>query len=72
MAADAVVANKLRIVLPEYPLSAFWLSIFYPTSQRNSLELKLFLGMIAQSFTETPPWDECLIALGLVQPRIVE
>lgn len=72
VAADAVVANKLRIVLPEYQLSAFWLSIFYPTSQRNSLKLKLFLEMITQSFAETPPWDECLIALGLVQPNIVE
>jgi DNA-binding transcriptional LysR family regulator len=72
VAADAVVANKLRIVLPEYQLSAFWLSIFYPTAQRNSLKLKLFLEMLTQSFAQTPPWDERLIALGLVQPDIVE
>jgi DNA-binding transcriptional LysR family regulator len=72
VAADAVVAKKLKIVLPEYQLSAFWLSIFYPTSQRNSLKLKLFLEMITQSFNKTPPWDERLIAMGLLQPNIVE
>ena len=36
VAAQAVLDKKLRIVLPEYQLSAFWLSIFYPNAQRNS------------------------------------
>jgi DNA-binding transcriptional LysR family regulator len=72
VAAEAVMAKKLRIILPEFQLSAFWLSIFYPTSQRNSLKLKLFLEMLTQSFAETPPWDECLIALGLLRPDVVE
>jgi DNA-binding transcriptional LysR family regulator len=72
VAAEAVLAKKLRVVLPEFQLSAFWLSIFYPTSQRNSLKLKLFLEMITQSFDETPPWDESLIALGLLGRHIIE
>ena len=72
VAAEAVLSNKLRIVLPEFQLSAFWLSIFYPSSQRNSLKLKLFLEMITHSFTATPPWDESLIALGLLSRDIIE
>ncbi len=72
VAAEAVLSKKLRIVLPEFQLSAFWLSIFYPSSQRNSLKLKLFLEMLTQSFTETPPWDESLIALGLLNAQIIE
>lgn len=72
VAAEAVLSKKLRIVLPEFQLSAFWLSIFYPSSQRNSLKLKLFLEMLTQSFTETPPWDDSLIALGMLNARIIE
>lgn len=72
VAAEAVLSKKLRIVLPEFQLSAFWLSIFYPSSQRNSLKLKLFLEMLTQSFTGTPPWDESLIALGMLNARIIE
>ena len=72
VAAEAVLSKKLRIVLPEFQLSAFWLSIFYPSSQRNSLKLKLFLEMLTQSFTGTPPWDDSLIALGMLNARIIE
>ena len=72
VAAEAVLSKKLRIVLPEFQLSAFWLSVFYPTSQRNSLKLKLFLEMITQSFAATPPWDESLVELGLLSPEIIE
>lgn len=72
VAAEAVLSKKLRIVLPEFQLSAFWLSIFYPSSQRNSLKLKLFLEMLTQSFTGTPPWDASLIALGMLNARIIE
>lgn len=71
VAAEAVLSKQLRIVLPEFQLSAFWLSIFYPSSQRNSLKLKLFLEMITQSFTETPRWDESLIELGLLTRHVI-
>jgi len=72
VAAEAVMSNRLRIVLPDFQLSAFWLSVFYPTSQRNSLKLKLFLDMLTQSFAGTPPWDEELIARGALGSRVIE
>jgi len=72
VAADAVLAGRLRIVLPEFQLGGFWLSVFYPTAQRNSLKLKLFLEILTESFASTPPWDEALIAKGLLGAAIVE
>jgi DNA-binding transcriptional LysR family regulator len=72
VASDDVLSGQLRIVLPTHQLTAFWLSIFYPTSQRSSLKLKLFLDMLTGSFTSTPPWDEALIERGLLQRRVIE
>ncbi|HKX40938.1 MAG TPA: LysR family transcriptional regulator [Burkholderiaceae bacterium] len=72
VAADAVASGQLRIVLPEFQLGSFWLSVFYPTTQRNSLKLKLFLELLGESFAGTPPWDEVLIARGLLNPRWIE
>ena len=72
VASDAVLSGQLRIVLPTHQLTAFWLSIFYPTSQRSSLKLKLFLDMLTGSFTSTPPWDEALIERGLLPRRVIE
>ena len=43
VASEAVLAGTLQLVLPDHPLSSFWLSVFYPTTVRSSLKLKLFL-----------------------------
>lgn len=72
VAADAVTSGQLRIVLPEFQLGSFWLSVFYPTTQRNSLKLRLFLELLAESFTGTPPWDEVLIEKGLLSAQLIE
>jgi len=72
VAADAVTSGQLRIVLPEFQLGSFWLSVFYPTTQRNSLKLRLFLELLAESFTGTPPWDEVLIEKGLLNAQLIE
>ena len=61
----------LRLVLPEYPLSSFWLSVFYPTTARSSLKLKLFLEVLTASFSGVPPWDRALIERGLLPPQII-
>jgi DNA-binding transcriptional LysR family regulator len=72
VASDAVLSGALKIVLPEHPLSSFWLSVFYPTTVRSSLKLKLFLETLAASFSATPPWDQALIDRGLLAPSIIE
>ena len=72
VASEAVLAGTLRLVLPDHPLSSFWLSVFYPTTVRSSLKLKLFLETLDHSFAGVPPWDQALIERGLLSPAIIE
>jgi DNA-binding transcriptional LysR family regulator len=72
VASDPVLSGELKMVLQDYPLSAFWLSVFYSTTLRSSLKLKLFLDVLAASFSGVPPWDKALIALGLLPEAIIE
>lgn len=72
VASEAVLSGELRLMLPEHPLSAFWLSVFYPASVRSSLKLKLFLEVLTTSFAGLPPWDHALIERGLLPAEIIE
>jgi DNA-binding transcriptional LysR family regulator len=72
VASEAVLSGALKLVLPEYRLSSFWLSVFYPPTVRSSLKLKLFLDVLDQSFSGVPPWDEALIGRGLIPSTIIE
>ena len=72
VASDAVLCGSLKLVLPEHQLSSFWLSIFYPTTVRSSLKLKLFLETLNASFSGVPPWDQALIDRKLLPPTIIE
>jgi len=72
VASEAVLAGTLRMMLPDYPLSSFWLSVFYPASVRSSLKLKLFLEVLTASFSALPPWDQALIERGLLSENIIE
>jgi len=72
VASDAILDGRLVMMLPEYPLSSFWLSVFYPTTVRSALKLKLFLDVLDQSFTGVPPWDAALIASGALSAAIIE
>src|SRR5574337_963019 len=72
VASSAIVAGDLALVLPEHPLSSFWLSVFYPHAARSSLKLKLFLESLVRSFAATPPWDAALLDAGLLPAEILE
>ncbi len=72
VASDAIVDGQLQLVLPDWPLSAFWLSVFYPTAVRSALKLKLFLDLLEQNFSGVPPWDRALIERGLLSAEFVE
>ena len=72
VASDAVLSGELKIVLPDYRQSSFWLSVFYPPTVRSSLKLKLFQEMLEQSFAGVPPWDEALIERRLLPADIIE
>jgi DNA-binding transcriptional LysR family regulator len=72
VASEAVLAGSLRLVLPDHPLSSFWLSVFHPTTVRSSLKLKLFLEVLTKSFSGVPPWDSALVERGLLPEQIIE
>jgi len=72
VASEAVLAGTLQLVLPDYPLSSFWLSIFYPLAVRSSFKLKLFLEALTEAFSDPPPWDEAMIAAGLLHAKIID
>jgi hypothetical protein len=46
--------------------------VFYPSSVRRALKLKLFLELLYASFAGIPPWDRALIERGLLQEALVE
>ena len=66
VAAPALLDGSLRLVLPDYQLSSFWLSAVYARTSRNAFKLRLFLDHLQDSFTATPPWDAALIERGLL------
>jgi DNA-binding transcriptional LysR family regulator len=72
VASEAVLSGALKLVLPEHLLTSFSLSVFYPTTVRSSLKLKLFLETLGASFSGTPPWDRALIERGLLSASIIE
>ena len=55
VASESVLAGELKVVLQDHPLSAFWLSAFYPTALRRSLKLKLFLQGLTTAFAGKAP-----------------
>ena len=72
VASDSVLSGQLKLVLPDHPLSSFWLSVFYPTTLRSALKLKLFLEVLIASFSGVPPWDQALIDAGLLPEQIID
>ena len=72
VASESVLTGELKVVLQDHPLSAFWLSAFYPTALRRSLKLKLFLQGLTTAFAGKAPWDDALIRLGLLPEAIIE
>ncbi len=73
VAGEPVLAGKLSLVLPQWQLSSFWLSVFYPALMRSSLKLRFFLEMLNESFhSGEPPWDQALLQAGLIAPELVD
>ncbi len=71
VASEAVQSGALRVMLPDWLLSSFWLSVFYPVTVRSALKLKLFLEVLTASFSGVPPWDRELIDKGLMGERLL-
>jgi DNA-binding transcriptional LysR family regulator len=70
IASDDLLAGALRVVLPAYELAPFWLCAVYPSAQRATLKLKLFLDSLGgDSKAQDSPWDRTLVANGLIPAR---
>jgi DNA-binding transcriptional LysR family regulator len=73
VASDAVCNGTLKVVLPDFQLSSFWLSAVYPRTLRGAFKLKLFIESLAASFASgEPPWDHVLIERGLIPSTLIE
>ena len=72
VAGEEIRDGRLKIVLPDYQLSSFWLSAVYAGTSRNAFKLKLFIEHIAAAFGRVPPWDAALIERGLLPADLVQ
>jgi DNA-binding transcriptional LysR family regulator len=72
VASDDILTGRLRLILPEWQLSSFWLSIVYPRSHRGGAKLRLFAEGLQACFSGEPPWDGALMERGLLPARLIE
>jgi DNA-binding transcriptional LysR family regulator len=73
VAANGLLDGRLKVVLPEYQLSSFWLSAVYPRTLRGAIKLRLFIEALSASFTSAePPWDKALIGRKLLSAPLME
>lgn len=72
VASEAILAGSLKVMLRTWPLSSYWLSIFYPTTVRSALKMRLFVDAVTSNFAGVPPWDAALIDAGLLPAEIIE
>jgi DNA-binding transcriptional LysR family regulator len=72
VASGPILRGDLRLVLPEWQLSSFWLSIVYSASHRGGAKLRLFTESLLAKFTDHPPWDSALIEKGYIPRSLLE
>jgi DNA-binding transcriptional LysR family regulator len=67
LVADAGIRNAgLLVVLPTYQLSTFALNAVYAATSRNAFKLKLFIEHLSAAFSGVAPWDDRMVADGLL------
>ncbi len=72
VASAPILAGRLAMVLPDWQLSSFWLSVVYPHTHRGGAKLKLFIESLLARFSSEPPWDTALIREGLIPRGMIE
>jgi DNA-binding transcriptional LysR family regulator len=73
VAANGLLDGRLKVVLPKYQLSSFWLSAVYPRTLRGAIKLRLFIEALSASFASAePPWDKALISRKLLSAPFIE
>ncbi|MFC3111321.1 LysR family transcriptional regulator [Undibacterium arcticum] len=72
VAAAPILSGSLKLILPDWQLSSFWLSVVYPRTHRGGAKLKLFIESLLAKFSSEQPWDLALIEQGLMPRSLVE
>jgi DNA-binding transcriptional LysR family regulator len=72
VAAAPILSGSLKLILPDWQLSSFWLSVVYPRTHRGGAKLKLFIESLLAKFSSEQPWDSALIEKGLMPRSLVE
>jgi len=72
VASESILRGDLRLVLPDWQLSSFWLSIVYPRSHRGGAKLNVFAQALQARFAGEPPWDRALTENGLLSRTLIE
>lgn len=72
VASAALLEGKLQLVLPDWQLSSFWLSIVYPRSHRGGVKLSMFADGLLARFSGEPPWDRALKEKGLLSESQID
>lgn len=66
VAAPALLDGRLKLVLADHLLDPLTLrAVFSPTS-RNAVKLRLFIDHLTTWFPALPPWDQRLLAAGIL------
>lgn len=72
VAAEPIMSGNLTLILRDWQLSSFSLSVVYPRTHRGGAKLKLFIESLLEKFAGEPPWDRELIESGKMLRPVVE
>jgi len=72
VAAGPILRGSLKLILSDWQLSSFWLSVVYPRTHRGGAKLKLFIESLLSKFSSEQPWDSALIEKGLMPHTLIE
>lgn len=72
VASESIQSGELRMIIPDWQLSSFWLSIVYPRSHRGGAKLRLFAEALQARFAGEPPWDRALTESGLLPRTLID
>jgi DNA-binding transcriptional LysR family regulator len=72
VASDSILRGDLRLVLPDWQMSSFWLSVVYARSHRGGAKLKVFVEGLLARFAGEPVWDKALTDSGLLPRALID
>jgi DNA-binding transcriptional LysR family regulator len=72
VASDSILRGDLRLVLPDWQMSSFWLSVVYARSHRGGAKLKVFVEGLLARFAGEPVWDKALTDGGLLPRALID